>query len=331
MIAQPNHQIQSTFLEQVRKRLPANLSFVDELAEILNISRDSAYRRMRGETVLSLDEVMKICQHFNVSLDTLLSPTSEMVSFHNRVIHPQDFTFEKWLQSVLQNLEMIAGLPQKEIYYCAKDVPFFHYFKFPTLAAFKMFFWMKSYHNYPEYANQRFDPSLISKELLRIGERIWAKYTGIPSTEIWSEETTNITLKQIEFYLESGVLRNDQAIELCDLHVQLVNSIRQEAAIGNKGVAGVPFHIFKNEILIAETTLLFKMHNTRVAYITYNTMNVLTTSHESFCLQIENYLENVKNKSSLISTTGEKERNKFFNKMEEQTILLKDRIYRLAQ
>jgi len=331
MITQSNNQIQSTFLEQVRKRVPANLSFVDEIAEILKISRDSAYRRMRGETVLSLDEVMKICQHFNVSLDTLLSPTSEMVAFHNRVITHQNFTFEKWLLSVLQNLEMIGGLPQKEILYSAKDVPFFHYFKFPELAAFKMFFWMKSYHNYPEYANQRFQPSLISKELLTVGEKIWAKYSDIPSTEIWSEETIIITLKQIEFYLESGVLKPEQALELCDLHVRLINSIREEATKGNKGVPEVPFHMFKNEIMIAETTILFKMHNTRVAYITYNTMNVLTTSHESFCLQIESYLENVKNKSSLISTTGEKERNKFFNKMEEQTQLLKDKIVRLTK
>ncbi len=69
----PQDSIQSSFLDQVRSRLPANLSFVDELAEILNISRDSAYRRMRGETILSLDEVKIICNHFGVSLDSLLS------------------------------------------------------------------------------------------------------------------------------------------------------------------------------------------------------------------------------------------------------------------
>jgi transcriptional regulator with XRE-family HTH domain len=76
--------IQSSFLDQVRKRLAPNVSFADELAEILNISRDSAYRRMRGETVLSLDEVKKICTHYGVSLDSLLAPSSQVISFQLR-------------------------------------------------------------------------------------------------------------------------------------------------------------------------------------------------------------------------------------------------------
>ena len=88
--------IQSSFLNQVKLIVPPQVSFVDELAELLNISRDSVYRRMRGETVLSLDEVKKICSHYNVSLDTLLSPNSEMVTFNNRKIDHLHFTFEMW-------------------------------------------------------------------------------------------------------------------------------------------------------------------------------------------------------------------------------------------
>jgi hypothetical protein len=53
----PDSNIQSAFFDRIRKTIPANVSLVDELAEILDVSRDSAYRRMRGETVLSLDEV----------------------------------------------------------------------------------------------------------------------------------------------------------------------------------------------------------------------------------------------------------------------------------
>jgi hypothetical protein len=58
--------IQSVFLEEVRKRLPPHMAFADELAEILSISRDSAYRRIRGDTVLSLDEVSSICKQYSI-------------------------------------------------------------------------------------------------------------------------------------------------------------------------------------------------------------------------------------------------------------------------
>ena len=165
--------IQSSFLERVRKLLPPNLSFADDLAEILVISRDSAYRRIRGETILSLDEVKKICAHYNVSLDVLLSPNDEMVSFHHRKIDYRNFTFEHWLKSVLGNLEMVCTFPEKELFYGAKDIPLFHYFNYPTLAAFKMFFWMRTYHRYPQFANQKFTPEIITKDLLETGKRLW--------------------------------------------------------------------------------------------------------------------------------------------------------------
>ena len=318
--------IQSSFLEHVRQKLPSNISFADELAEVLNISRDSAYRRIRGETLISLDEVKKICTHYKISLDNLLASTSEMVSFHHRAIDANRFTFEMWLKSVLDNLQMINSFPNKELIYSAKDVPLFHYFHFPELAAFKMFFWMKSYHNYPQYANENYSSKHISKDLLAIGNRVLDLYYQIPSTEIWSDETVNVTLNQINYYYECGYIGAELALQLYDEFGKMISIILENASSGSKNRLTSNFNLYKNEILIAETTILFKMGDKRAAFITYNTMNLLSTSQAEFCRSIETYLNNLQNKSILISTTGEKERNKFFKKMNEKILHQKNQI-----
>jgi hypothetical protein len=317
--------IQTTFLNEVKLTLPPSLSFVDDLAELLTISRDSAYRRMRGETVLSLDEVKKICAHYKVSLDTLLSPNSEMVTFNNRKIDQHNFTFEMWLKSVLSNLEMISSFPEKELIYVAKDIPFFHYYSFPKLAAFKMFFWMKTYHSYPQYADSKFNPDVISKDLHQVGKRLRDRYAEIPCIEIWSDETSVVTRRQIEYYHEIGVITTEQALELCDEYSHMLDAIQQYAKVGTKGNTA-SYSLYKNDILIAETTIFFKMGDKRVTFLTYNTMNVLTTSNERFCKSMEEYLTNIINKSIQISTSGEKERAKFFNRMQDSIQLLKKRI-----
>jgi hypothetical protein len=318
----PEENIQSVFLEKIRQHLPKNVSFADEVAEILNVSRDSVYRRMRGETVLSLEEVKKLCLHYKISLDSLLSPSSEIVSFHKRSIDANHFTFENWLNSVLHNLEMISSFPDREVIYCAKDIPPFFYYKFPGIALFKMFFWMKSYHRYPEYADSHYLPELVPQHLLTLGKRLWMKYGEIPSTEIWSDETFNVTIRQVEFYRENGFISLSQAQVLLDEYKHMVNDIRSSAMHGKKEGNG-SFKLYKNDFVISDTTILFKMGDKRVTFITYNTMNVLTTSHESFCKETDDYLTNIINKSTLISTTGEKERNKFFNKTDERIQLAK--------
>ncbi len=322
-----SENVQFSFLEQVKKRLPPNTSFADEIAEILKISRDSAYRRIRGETVLSLDEAKVLCNQFGVSLDVLLGTSSEIVPFRHQVVNNTPETFERWLRSILNNLETIVSFPaEKEIVFCAKDVPVFHYFDYPELSAFKMFFWMKSVLNYQNLQSEKFKPQLVSGEYITLGKKVWEAYNKIPSVELWSDETTNVTLKQIEFYHESGFFNSPSYGHLLlDQYAQLLQSIREKAANGFKSDQ-VPFKLYKNEILIADNNVLFRMGEKRAVYVIHNITEILMTTNEAFCKQTEYFTNNLQNRSVLISTTGEKERNKFFNRMEEKIETAKKRI-----
>jgi hypothetical protein len=322
-----SENVQSSFLEQVKKRLPPNVSFADEMAEILKISRDSAYRRIRGETVLSLDEAKALCNQYGVSLDVLLGTSSEIVPFRHLIVNNTPQTFEKWLRSMLENLETIASFPsEKEIVFTAKDIPVFHYFNYPELSAFKMFFWMKSVLNYSDLQSEKFASSFVSGEYTTLGRKIWNTYKKIPSIELWADETTNVTLKQLEFYSESGFFKSSADIKvILDQYAQLVSDVRQQAANGHKQ-DGVSYKLYKNEILIADNTVVFRMGNKKAVYISHNITELLLTTHDAFCAQTETFINNLQNRSVLISTTGEKERNKFFNSMNEKIEAVRKRL-----
>jgi hypothetical protein len=319
--------IQNIFLDEVKKRVPPNISFADDLSEILSISRDSAYRRIRGETVLSLDEVKLICNHYGVSLDLLLAPSSNTVAFRYQAVDEKTFAFESWMKSILANLEMIHATPDKELFYSAKDVPVFYHFDYPELTAFKIFFWNKTVLG-ASFQDEKFNPKIISNELISLAKRIWQKYAALPSTEFWSEETTNITLRQIEFTYDCGFFADPgDAIVLLDQYSAMLASVRKWATAGIKNSTGEKFKLYKNEIMIADNTIFFKMGNRSITFVVHNGLEYLATSQENYCKQTEKYLTNLLNKAILISTTGEKERNKFFNSMDEKVSLLKKKIH----
>ena len=46
--------IQVLLFQHIKQALPAHVSMVDEIADLLHISNDSAYRRIRGEKEISL-------------------------------------------------------------------------------------------------------------------------------------------------------------------------------------------------------------------------------------------------------------------------------------
>ncbi len=324
-----SNNIQTSFLDQIKQRLPPNLSFADELAEVLHLSRDSAYRRIRGETVLSLDEVKTLCTHYGVSLDALLAPTSEMVPFHYQMVSYDRFTFEHWLKSIEDSLQLISGFPEKEkeLIYYAKDMPVFYYFLFPELSAFKMYFWMKTILGYPQYQHEKFSKEVVPPQYIATGARIWDKYSRLASTELWSDENLNVTLKQIEYHFDCGYFSSPaDAHVVLDQFSALVKNVRQWATTGMKDGDKGSLKVYKNEILIAENTILFKMGSKRVIFLTHNITSILTTSHELFCKHTEMFIDNLINKAVLISVTGEKERNRFFNSLDDRVAAVRQKI-----
>lgn len=289
--------------------MPANLSFVDELSELLSVSRDSAYRRIRGETVLSLDEAKKLCERFGVSIDSFFSPSANLIPFMDRS-PSENYTLEQWLTSMHKNVEMLT-----EMTYAAKDIPVFHYIRHPGLSEFKMYFWQKTIVENPSFKQLKFEPGVINKEMVQLGVRIWNRYERIPSNEIWAEESINNTLKQIEFYHECGFFADSTyALKVCDHLLELIADTEVQAANGRKG-EGEIFRIYQNEILMSDNTIFARAGEKRIAFLNYNTLSLLTTQHEYFCTKTEAYLSNLIKHSTLISATAEKERIKFFSKL----------------
>jgi hypothetical protein len=322
--------IQSIFLEEVRKKLSPNISLADELAEILTISRDSAYRRIRGETVLSLDEIKIICNQYHVSLDALLF-ASDSVSFQVRSLDANHFSFEKYLNFLIDNLDMIQAFPEKELTWYAKDLPIWHYFQFPRLTAFKLFFWDRTFVKGSKLRSEKYHENIIAKELITLAARVWTKYSSIPSIEILSKENLDSTLNQIAFAHECGVFNSKQeALDLCDDCTLLMEHLKNQAEDGVKKTIGMKdggkFDLYHNEVLIGDNSVLFKIGERRITFITANQFSILTTSNKSFCELTEDYISNMINKSTLISNTAEKERIKFFNTISKKIELVREKI-----
>lgn len=317
--------IQTLLLNQIRDRLGDQAVLADELAEILSVSRDSAYRRIRGETALSLDEVKKLYDKFGISIDSIISPDSNMVLIQNQPVEI-DFSLREWLQSLIQKLEIAKSSPQVKLIFAAKDMPLFHYFKFPALASFKLFVWLKSVVQDPHYENVQYSADVIPKEILADATRAWELFSALPTTEIWSDEIATGTLKQIEFYLECGFFADRKlGLALYDSLIEFMRHLKEESDKGIKTQGG-SFELYHNEILIPDNTIFGIIHGKRVVYISYNTMDLLTTYQESFCERTEAYMNTLIKNSVPISSTAEKERNRFFNKIEKKILASKSKL-----
>jgi hypothetical protein len=185
---------------------------------------------------------------------------------------------------------------------------------------------MKTLLGHPGYEHQRFAAAVVPKELIALANKVWSTYSSLHTIEIWNEEAVYDTLRQIEFYKECDLFQTkEDALNLCDQLIQLLDHIKEEALFGKKSEGG-RFGMYNNEILIGDNTVFARMGSKRSVYVNQNTLNLLLTFQEPFCEQTEQYLQNLMKKSSQISVTGERQRNRFFKNMNDRITAFKMRL-----
>ncbi len=328
--------VQSEFLKRLKETIPANHSLVDELADLLEVSTDSAYRRIRGETALTIDEVSRICSHYRLPFDYagVQKGKGNSVTFSYNHLSENPESFEVYMKNILNDLRRIKACETKEIIFGAEDVPLFHHFSFPKLSAFKLFYWSRSILNATNLEGKKFELAAVPENLQEIAREIYDLYLEIPSIEIWSEDTLNSTLKQVEYYWESGLFKNKKdMMDILSEISQMVKRIETQATHGSKFRGEVPsassvqnYTLYNSELMIGNNCILVTAGGSRNTYISHNTFNAMVTTNSDFCNETENWLKNLIKKSIPISGVSEKQRFRFFKMMNDKIAKLEQKL-----
>ena len=325
--------VQQLFFQHVKNNLPPHLSMVDEVAELLEISNDSAYRRIRGEKAISFEELRTLCSHFRISLDQLFHLTTDTLLFEGKFVNHANFDFDGYLQGLLQLLTYTDSFQRKEILFMSKDLSIFHHFNFPELAAFKSFFWMKTILQYPTHSKKRFVADEFPSSTRSLCVKLIESYNKIPSQEIWHVESIHATIRQIEYYKDTKLFASDADLATVYACLQkMVDHIEAQAEQGvkfsmpappgEKGPArtinGAPFKLYINEFVLGDNTYLVHLNDNRMVVLNHAVLNTIRTTDAYFTQCTDEHFQNIVRRSTLISGVGEKERSRFFNALREK-------------
>ena len=320
--------LQQQLFGVLKNALPPHISLADELMTMFDVSADSAYRRIRGEKPLSLSELKQICEKFHLSLDQVLQLQNDSVVFHDRPI----VLFMEHLKGMLEQVKYLNSFKEKQMLYLCKDLPIWQFYLFPELGAFKTFFWSKTLLNQPEFQHKLFSLSEFSfDDCFALGQEINKEYNQIPCIELWNKESINSTLSQIEYYRDAGIFKSNADFEaVVNSLDQTLDHLEQQAEKGVKFMPGSTdlsyrssVHLYINEVVIGSNTILAEVNNKKISFIPYNVFSYMVTKDERFNESTFNAFQMLVSRSTLISGTGEKDRNRFFRSLKEKVQALR--------
>ena len=314
---------QDLLFDAIKALVDPKKNFNEIIAEALNTSKDAAYRRIKGLTTLSFDEGIALTRLFNIPSDKLGYNPTEYVFFQKDHFIKTEEGLYRYFENTLKLLEYVGSFPNAQILYSCKDIPIFYQFRFRELGMFKMYVWLKSIYNVGKLEGEHYSLNSIPKKFQEIGYKLWKAYTKIPTVEIWNDTSSLSLVKQIEYFWESGMFKDqEEALLICEQVREMIRVIYKHALLGNRTTdgdepvnTGVKYSLYVNDLLIMDNHVVMRYGPTKRLIMPYAGLHFINTLDEEMTENMYEYLIQQTKRSAQISNYSEKERNKFFIRM----------------
>ncbi|NRD23218.1 hypothetical protein HNV10_08195 [Winogradskyella litoriviva] len=323
--------MQYQFIKYLKEINTSTTSFVDEIATILDIGYDAAYRRINLKTNLTLEESVKLAKYYKISLNKLFEVGSKnTILVETSPIITNEEHLESYFSKSIENLIPLTKLKSASILYSAKDIPLFYTLKDSYITRYKIYVWLKLTNKEMTKNKVSFDDFIdtIPHSLLEKAYELGRTYNFINITEFWNDNTINGTLQQIIYFFESQLLSKDLALKICDDLEDIVNHVEKQtirqSIINSENNAS--YNLYKSDLLTMSNIIMVKTSYKKAFFVPYTVLEYLKIEHQETCNTMDDFFSRQMSNSKLLVHSGEKDRVLFFNKMMQKINKLKELI-----
>lgn len=296
---------QQQFLKAIRSKIPNSVSLIDEIASVLEISYDASYRRISEKSKFSIDETIRLADHFKISLDNLFSEKEKVIVEKTIEIE----TLKDMLHYFKSSAEQISLLTRKlntVLYYSAKDIPLFYFMDGTILSKFKAFVWLNLLNK--EQKNIAFENFVIDESFSEHMQKIKSTYENVIVNEVWNDTTINSSLQQILYFYEAGLLNLKSANALCKDLKRIINVIQEKCNNDPN------FALYYNELILLNNNMLIETEEKLTMFVPYTLLGYFITDNENSCKNVHQFFKQQIANSIPLGQSGIREQNLFFNR-----------------
>lgn len=324
--------IDNQLIKLIKKNCNKHISLIEEVAAVLDINYDAAYRRVNNKTSISLNDAIKLTEHFNISMNQLNhSNDNKIVVSKTRAIQDLE-SLELYFNDLNKSLSPLSKNADSSIIYSAKNLPIFYILKNPTFTKFKIYVWMYILNKDLASRNIPYHQFSIPFSLLKATEETSKTFETIKINEIWNYGIIDNSINEISYFYETKLLKYNDAIRMCDILKATINDIDKSCHLGNRySEYGPEFNLYHNELLPLNNNVLIDYNGTKKLFSPYSLLNYYLIEDQKTCHDFELFLKQQIRISKLLSKSGVKERMLFFKPIYNRIEKLKERIELIKQ
>lgn len=306
-------------LKRLNKRLhaiiPSHQNTAMVLSSLLNLSKEAIYRRLRGSTPFSLEELLQLREVYGLSIDELTGET-QSIAFTFRPLYNQPMQIHDYLNEILVRFKKLSQPRDCVTYNLCEDLPFFRQFGYKTLSCFKLFYWKHAILHDREFKYKQFETTAIDIKLTDLTAKIYDLYTHISSAEIWTKKTIEGTLRQIDYLDDCGLFINHETMyevynDLMELLSDLFRDARYSTKFDSNLIIQGDFTLHLCGLSLENNSIYLETLEPKYLATGFNNFNSLQTTDRRVLDEYKSWLKVMLSKSTTISGQAERIRHQF--------------------
>lgn len=308
-------ELNKIILTKVLDLIPENIKPVNFFMDYLDIGKESAYRRLRGEKPLSVEELYKLSLELNFSLDDIIDNNKKnTVTFNHIGSFEQgpEKNLHEFLRYYETYLKRLINADNSEII-CTMNhlvnsliVGYEHLFKFIYYR------WIHQMTEVP--LNYYYSSCIIPAEIKEICNRTVVLHTKIKKVTYIIDNNLFLNLvKEIQYYYIRGLIDKD---ELNILKEEFLNFMDNIEKMMNKGIDkhGTNINIYLSVFHINSTTAYAKWDDNEESAFWHHYGYPIYTRNKEITKRHRLWINSLKKYSTVISQSNELLQAEFMNR-----------------
>ena len=303
---------------KILESIPENIKPIEFLTELLNIGKESAYRRMRSEIPFTFEEITTLALELDFSIDEIIGRNKEERIFldlqsNSTATHEESFLAA--IQEYFRYCELVSSAQVKEVIIALNRVSFASIIGCDTL--FKLYYYNWKHQTYNISLNDPFSEVHIPPEINAIRQQFKQIKPNLYNIHyIIDRDIFQNTVRAIQYYYNRKLISDDEIILLKEELYQVLRNIENIMQTGcNDCGAAMSYYL---SLLDIESNVNCATFDGNIA--TLHWMNPVTSVcivNQEICRMQKRWIESIKKYSILVTLSNEILQAEFINKQIE--------------
>ena len=303
---------------KILESIPENIKPIEFLTELLNIGKESAYRRMRSEIPFTFEEITKLALELDFSVDEIIGKNKEERIFLDLQVNStssHEESFLAMIQEYYRYTELICNAQIKEVLVALNRISFSTLISYDAL--FKLYYYNWKHQTYNISLNEPFSNTVIPPEINAIRQQFKLIKPNLYNVHyIVDRDIFQNVVRKIQYYYNRKLITDEEIVIIKEELSHVLKNIETVMQTGCNETGSSAFYYLS--LLDIETNTNCATFDGNIASLYWmHPVNSICIVNQELCNMQKRWIESIKKYSVLVTLSNEILQAEFINKQVE--------------